>query len=100
MSTPSSDKRPKLLDIVRGNAADFNSTWHETEATSRFDPLPPGEYRCLITDGRLFTSRSNSTPGFKIEIPGSRRSLRRTQGLARRLVVQPRRYLSMAKGGN
>ena len=28
--TPSSDKRPRLRDIVRGNAADFNRTWNET----------------------------------------------------------------------
>ena len=50
--TPSSDKRPRLRDIVRGNAADFNRTWNETEASSGFDPLPPGVYRALITDGR------------------------------------------------
>lgn len=64
--TPSSDKRPRLRDIVRGNAADFNRTWNETEASSGFDPLPPGVYRALITDGRLFTSKTNATPGFKI----------------------------------
>src|SRR5271165_347861 len=66
MASQSSDRRPRLRDIVRGNAADFNKTWNETEASSGFDPLPPGVYRCLITDGRLFTSRANSTPGFKI----------------------------------
>ncbi len=64
--TPSSDKRPRLRDIVRGNAADFNRTWNETEASSGFDPLPPGTYRCLVSDGCLFTSKTNATPGFKI----------------------------------
>jgi hypothetical protein len=66
MSTPSSDKRPRLRDIVRGNAADFNRAWNETEASAGFDPLPPGVYRCLIADGALFTSKTNATPGFKI----------------------------------
>src|SRR5207248_3120293 len=67
MSTPSSDRRQRLRDIVRGNAADFQKTWDATEASSGFDPLPPGVYRCLITDGRLFTSRTNATPGYKVE---------------------------------
>jgi hypothetical protein len=67
MSTLSSDKRPRLSDIVRGNAADFQKIWDATEASAGIDPLPPGVYRCLITDGRLFTSRTNSTPGFKVE---------------------------------
>ena len=66
MASQSSDKRQRLRDIVRGNAADFNKTWNETEASSGFNPLPPGVYRCLITDGRLFTSKTNATPGFKI----------------------------------
>jgi hypothetical protein len=67
MASQSSDKRPRLREIVRGNAADFQRTWNETEASSGFDPLPPGLYRCLITDGRLFTSKANATPGFKVE---------------------------------
>ena len=67
MSMPSSDRRPRPRDIVRGNAADFQRTWDTTEASSGFDPLPPGVYRCLISDGRLFTSKTNATPGFKIE---------------------------------
>jgi hypothetical protein len=66
MASQSSDRRPRLRDIVSGVAADFNKTWNETEASSGFDPLPPGVYRCLITDGRLFTSKTNATPGFKI----------------------------------
>jgi hypothetical protein len=67
MSTSSPDRRQRLRDIVRGNAADFQKTWDTTEASSGFDPLPAGVYRCLITDGRLFTSRTNATPGYKIE---------------------------------
>jgi hypothetical protein len=55
-----------LRDIVRGAADDFQRTWDTTEASGGFDPLPPGVYRSLITDGRLFTSRTNATPGFKI----------------------------------
>ena len=66
MSNPSSDKRPKLRDIVRESSEDFNRAWHTTEAASGFAPLPAGSYHCLIADGRLFTSRTNSTPGFKI----------------------------------
>jgi len=66
MASQSSDRRPRLRDIVRGNAADFQRTWDTTEASSGFDPLPPGVYRCLISDGRLFTSKSNSTPGYKV----------------------------------
>jgi hypothetical protein len=67
MTTQPSDKRPRLRDIVRGAAEDFQRTWDTTEASDGFDPLPPGVYRCLITDGRLFTSRTNQTPGFKVE---------------------------------
>lgn len=66
MSNPSSDRRPRLRDIVRGNAADFNRAWNETEASAGFDLLPPGVYKCLIADGSLFTSKTNRTPGFKI----------------------------------
>ena len=66
MASQSSDKRPRLRDIVRGNATDFNRTWNETEASAGFDPLPPGVYRCLIADGALFTSKANETPGYKI----------------------------------
>ena len=66
MASQSSDRRPRLRDIVRGNAADFNKTWNETKASSGFDPLPPGVYRCLIADGRLFASKTKETPGFKI----------------------------------
>ena len=51
MSTPSSDKRPRLRDIVRGNTADFNRTWNETEASAGFDPLPPGVYYVGMKDG-------------------------------------------------
>jgi hypothetical protein len=55
------------LSIVRGNIDDFQRTWDETEASAGFDPLPPGVYRCLITRGELFTSRTNATPGYKVE---------------------------------
>jgi hypothetical protein len=80
MSTPISDRRPRLRDIVRGNAADFQKTWDDTEATSGFDPLPSGVYRCLITDGKLFTSKTNATPGFKItfEVIGGPHAGRKT----------------------
>ena len=67
MASQPSDKRPRLKDIVRGNAADFQRNWDETEVSAGFDPLPPGVYRCLIADGKLFTSKTNATPGFKIE---------------------------------
>jgi hypothetical protein len=63
----SSDKRPRLRDIVRGNAADFQRAWDETEPSAGFETLPSGIYRCLIVAGQLFTSKMNATPGFKVE---------------------------------
>jgi hypothetical protein len=67
MSTSSPDKRPRLLDIVRNACSDFQKTWDSTEASAGFDPLASGVYRCLITDGGLFTSRTKKTPGYKVE---------------------------------
>jgi hypothetical protein len=67
MSASEASNRPKLRDILRMNARDFQKTWDATEASSGFDPLPPGVYRCLVTNGGLFTSRTNATPGYKVE---------------------------------
>jgi hypothetical protein len=46
--------------------SEFQKSWDATEASAGLDPLPSGTYRCLVTDGRLFTSRANETPGFKV----------------------------------
>jgi hypothetical protein len=67
MPIPSLGPRPRLRDIVRGDAADFQRAWDTTEASSGFDPLPSGVYRCLVVAGQLFTSKANATPGFKVE---------------------------------
>src|SRR5262245_54069514 len=66
MSTQESNGRLSLRDIVRASADDFNELWNSTKATNGFDPLPPGVYRCLTSDSRLFTSKAKATPGFKL----------------------------------
>jgi hypothetical protein len=65
MPTSSPDNRPRLKDILRASSTDFQRTWDTTEPSNGFDPLPPGVYRCLIADGKLFTSKNN-TPGYKL----------------------------------
>jgi hypothetical protein len=39
--------------------------WDSTDAADDLGPLPPGEYRCRIIDGRVFTAKTG-TPGYKI----------------------------------
>ena len=57
----------RLSDILRGNGGDFNDTWDSTEAAGDFGPVPRGVYVCHATKGELESSRSKSTPGYKIE---------------------------------
>lgn len=58
--------RPRLGEIARGGVAALKAAWDTTQAAAGLDPLPPGNYRCLAVEGRLFTSQSNGTPGFKV----------------------------------
>ena len=57
----------KLSDILHGNGGDFNDRWNNTEAAGDFGPVPRGVYVCHATRGELESSRSKSTPGYKIE---------------------------------
>ena len=63
----STDRRPRLDDILGGTAADFNSLWDGTAAAGEFEPLPPGRYTCLVADGRLAESKAKGTPSYKVE---------------------------------
>ena len=57
----------KLSDILNGNGGNFNSQWDATEAAGDFGPVPRGEYVCHVTKGELESSRTNRTPGYKVE---------------------------------
>src|SRR4051812_47413698 len=64
MASPS-DKRQTVDDILGGGSGDFN--WDDTVAASDdFDPIPPGVYRCLVTDGRRSTAKTG-TRSYKLE---------------------------------
>jgi hypothetical protein len=60
--------RRRLSDIARGNVDDLRRVWDQTQAATGFEPLPPGAYRCLVAGGELTSSRSHSTPGYKIRL--------------------------------
>ena len=61
-------QRKSLSDILHnGQLGKLSQAWAETTAAKDFAPLPSGEYVCHITNGELETSRTNSTPGYKIE---------------------------------
>ena len=56
-----------LTDILHnGNGDNFRNSWNATAAADDFGPLPPGEYKVRILSGELFTSKRNSTPGYKL----------------------------------
>ena len=57
----------KLSDILNGNGSGFNAVWESTEAAGDFGAIPRGEYVCHVTTGELESSRTKSTPGYKIE---------------------------------
>jgi len=58
----------KLSDILRNGDADrLQNAWNSTQAANEFGLLPPGEYVCHVGNGELETSRSNGTPGYKLE---------------------------------
>jgi hypothetical protein len=65
MSTPSSDKRPRLRDIVRGNIDDLQAAFDESVRTGGRTIVPAGSYKCLIVEGRLDKARTG-TGTFKV----------------------------------
>lgn len=60
-------QRQNLSDILPGSQKDsIAATWESTTAADDFVTLPKGTYVAHIIGGELFTSKSNSTPGFKL----------------------------------
>ena len=57
----------RLSDILNGSGGDFNDRWNTPEAAGDFGAVPRGEYVCHVTKGELESSRTNRTPGYKIE---------------------------------
>jgi hypothetical protein len=59
-------ERRKLNDILhREEAANIAKLWESTEAAADLAPLPPGTYKCRLTDGGPFQAKSG-TPGYKL----------------------------------
>ena len=58
----------KLSDLLKNGDADrLRHSWETSQAAGDFGLLPPGEYVCHVSEGKLETSRSKGTPGFKLE---------------------------------
>jgi hypothetical protein len=61
------NERRNLSDILRGaDRDDLTRAWDETQAAADLAAVPKGEYVALIMSGELVTSRTNSTPGYKL----------------------------------
>ena len=56
----------KLSDILNGHGGDFNVRWDTTEAARDFAPVPRGVYECDLIAGELESSRTKSTPGYRL----------------------------------
>jgi len=56
----------KLSDILNGSGGDFNDRWDSTEAAADFGAVPRGEYECDLVAGELTSSRTKSTPGYRL----------------------------------
>ncbi len=56
----------KLTDILGGGGGNFRDRWNDTTAAGDFEPLPAGEYVAKIIAGELESSRSKSTPGYRL----------------------------------
>jgi hypothetical protein len=63
-----SKPKKRLTDILAAGNGDFRNAWDTTEAATDFEPLPPGEYTVRVVAGELFTSKRNSTPGYKLSL--------------------------------
>lgn len=59
--------RKKLTDILANGTNNIQSLWNSTAAAKEFEPLPAGEYVARIVRGELDQSRTNATPGYKLE---------------------------------
>ena len=60
--------RKSLVDVLAGVSRDeLARQFTETEAAGDMLPLPRGEYRCLVTNGELVTSKSG-TPGYTLTL--------------------------------
>jgi hypothetical protein len=61
-------KRKSLADILpKADRDRLAEAWASTSpAADLAELLPPGEYRCRIVDGRVFTAKTG-TPGYKVE---------------------------------
>jgi Protein of unknown function (DUF669) len=54
------------FDSILPNDDAFNKMFDDAEASSGFDPLPSGTYRCLVAKGEMIVSKEKRTPGFQI----------------------------------
>ena len=63
----SSTPNGRLSQILSGGSVNFHKIWHATDAAVEFAPLPRGVYLCHVTGGELASSRTNRTPGYKLE---------------------------------
>ena len=61
------NQRKRLTDILTTGTNNLQSLWNSTQAAKEFEPLPAGEYLARIVRGELDTSRTNATPGYKLE---------------------------------
>ena len=66
MSAPF-DKRRTVDDILGGSGSGINDIWDSVAAAGDdFEPIPPGVYRCVLTDGRVAES-STEKPCYRVE---------------------------------
>jgi len=58
----------RLSDILAagGGGDDIRDLWNTTDAAGEMGPLPPGEYTADIVAGDLESSRTKSTPGYRM----------------------------------
>jgi hypothetical protein len=61
-------EKKKLSDILLHSQQDrLVGIWDNARPADDLRPIPPGEYRCMITDGSLSTARSG-TLGYKLTL--------------------------------
>jgi hypothetical protein len=60
--------RKRLSDILLNSERErLERTWSTTKPADDLKPIPPGDYRCRVASGELFTSRGG-TPGYKLTL--------------------------------